>query len=142
MEVDAPTIENKGNIEPSNADQEQKNLIIERQELIGNYLDDPTKVFKDDYIVKSVIGTGVRSVVRECVLKVSGEHRAVKIFRRKNLSEQEEQNIKKEIETLINFDHPNLIKFYGAYKDDKRYYIVTELCAGGPLLDILTTGKS
>lgn len=41
----------------------------------------------------------------------------------------------------MNFDHPNIVKFYGAYKDAKRYYIITELCSGGPLLDVLTTGK-
>ena len=43
---------------------------------------------------------------------------------------------------MMNFDHPNLIKFFAAYKDSKRYYIITELCQGGPLLDKLTTGKN
>lgn len=41
----------------------------------------------------------------------------------------------------MKLDHPNLVKFYGAYKDEKRYYIVTELCGGGPLFDMLSSGK-
>ena len=88
-----------------------------------------------------MIGNGVQGVVRECVQKCSGEHRAVKIIKRNGLSELDEQSIHKEIETLMTFDHPNLIKLYGAYKDGKRYYLITELCKGGPLLDILSTGK-
>ena len=42
---------------------------------------------------------------------------------------------------MLSFDHPNLIKFFGAYKDAKKYYIISELCKGGPLLDVLTICK-
>lgn len=38
----------------------------------------------------------------------------------------------------MSFDHPNLVRFFAAYKDKKRFYIVTELCKGGPLFDIIT----
>lgn len=38
-------------------------------------------------------------------------------------------------------DHPHLIKFYGAYKDEKRIYIIMELCTGGPLLDVITKSE-
>ena len=41
----------------------------------------------------------------------------------------------------MTFDHPNLVKFYAAYKDKKRIYIVTELCSGGPLFDIIANGS-
>jgi len=34
-------------------------------------------------------------------------------------------------------DHPNIIKFYDAYRDEKKFYIVTELCAGGELFDVI-----
>jgi len=34
-------------------------------------------------------------------------------------------------------DHPNILKLYELYEDDKRYYLVEELCTGGELYDEL-----
>ena len=36
---------------------------------------------------------------------------------------------------LSKLDHPNILKLYEVYSDEKRYYIVTELCKGGELFD-------
>lgn len=47
----------------------------------------------------------------------------------------------KEIETIMTLDHPNVVKLHAAYKDSSKYYIVMELCQGGTLLDMLTSGK-
>lgn len=39
-------------------------------------------------------------------------------------------------------DHPNIIKMYEFFEDEKRYYLVTEICKGGELFDeILQRGK-
>ena len=39
-------------------------------------------------------------------------------------------------------DHPNIIKMYEFFEDEKRYYLVTEICKGGTLFDeILQRGK-
>ena len=43
--------------------------------------------------------------------------------------------LKREIEILRTVDHPNIIKFYGAYEDAKYFHIVMELCEGGELFD-------
>lgn len=32
-------------------------------------------------------------------------------------------------------DHPNIVKIFEAYQDNKRYFIVTELLTGGELFD-------
>jgi calcium-dependent protein kinase len=40
-----------------------------------------------------------------------------------------------EVEILKNLDHPNILKMYESYEDNKKYYIVTELCGGGELFD-------
>jgi calcium-dependent protein kinase len=32
-------------------------------------------------------------------------------------------------------DHPNIVQIYEVYKDDKRFYIVTEFCEGGEVFD-------
>jgi len=32
-------------------------------------------------------------------------------------------------------DHPNIIKFYETYRDQKHYHIVMEYCDGGELFE-------
>lgn len=44
--------------------------------------------FKDDYELKSVIGGGIVSQVRECIHRGSGNKRAVKIYRKAKLTEK------------------------------------------------------
>jgi len=51
------------------------------------------------------------------------------------MTPEEEQNFQDEILILSKLDHPNILKLYEVYSDDKRYYIVTELCKGGELFD-------
>ena len=38
-------------------------------------------------------------------------------------------------------DHPNIIKVYEFYQDDRFFYIVTELCTGGELFDQIIEKK-
>lgn len=42
-----------------------------------------------------------------------------------------------EINVLRNLDHPNIVKIYEYFEDEKRFYIVTELCSGGELFDFI-----
>lgn len=44
-----------------------------------------------------------------------------------------------EIQILRKLDHPNILKLYEVFTDDKRYYLVTELCKGGELFDEIIT---
>ena len=32
-------------------------------------------------------------------------------------------------------DHPNIIKLYGTYEDEKYFHLIMELCEGGELFD-------
>jgi calcium-dependent protein kinase len=36
---------------------------------------------------------------------------------------------------LKNLDHPNIVKLYELFEDEKNYYLVTEHCSGGELFD-------
>ena len=42
----------------------------------------------------------------------------------------------------MHVDHPNIVKMFEFLEDDKRIYIVTEICKGGELFDeILNRSK-
>ena len=62
----------------------------------------------------------------------------MKILRKEKLGSPDGFEIQRfihEIEMLKRLDHPNIIKLYEFYEDDKRYYLVMELCTGGELFD-------
>lgn len=41
--------------------------------------------------------------------------------------------LKNEINNIKELDHPNILKMFEFFEDEKRFYIVTELCSGGDL---------
>ena len=45
--------------------------------------------------------------------------------------------LKRELDILSALDHPNIIKLFEVYEDDKYVHIVTEQCKGGDLFDNL-----
>jgi len=50
--------------------------------------------------------------------------------------------LKNEIQILKDLDHPNIVKMFEFLEDEKRIYIVTEICKGGELFDeILNRSK-
>lgn len=40
-----------------------------------------------------------------------------------------------EINNLKDLDHPNILKMFELFEDEKRFYIITEICKGGELFD-------
>lgn len=52
-----------------------------------------------------------------------------------NMSEDDEKMLINEINILRDLDHPNIVKMYEFFQDEKRYYIITEICKGGELFD-------
>ena len=53
------------------------------------------------------------------------------------MDEHDKSVLLNEINILKRLDYPHIIKIYEFYEDDKRYYVVTELCKGGELYDKL-----
>ena len=39
---------------------------------------------------------------------------------------------------LRRLDHPNILKLYEVFEDDRKYYLITEYCKGGELFDEIT----
>ena len=101
-----------------------------------------TGKLRDNYRIGKVLGTGAFGEVRMCVHRESGAQRAVKVLRKSNMDDDEKRMLFNEINILKEIDHPNIIKMYEFYEDEKRYYMVTEICKGGELFDeILQRGK-
>lgn len=43
--------------------------------------------------------------------------------------------LNREIELLLQIDHPNVVKLYEVYEDAKFIHLVMEYCSGGNLLE-------
>ena len=73
------------------------------------------------------------------------EHRELKIDRAmkiiKKASLKNENSFLNEVQMLKSMDHPNILRYYEFYQDEFNYYIVTEYCAGGELLQFLVKNK-
>lgn len=46
--------------------------------------------------------------------------------------------IMEEIEILTKLDHPNIVKYYETYIDNKYIYLVMEYVGGGELFEMIT----
>jgi calcium-dependent protein kinase len=50
--------------------------------------------------------------------------------------------VENEINNIKELDHPNILKLYEFFEDEKRIYLVTDLCGGGELYqEISSKGK-
>ena len=91
--------------------------------------------FKEHYQIGQMLGQGAFGEVRKCLHRDTKATRAVKLIKKESMSSEEEQSFKHEISILKKLDHPNILKLYEVFEDDKRYYLVTEMCKGGELFD-------
>ena len=62
---------------------------------------------------------------------------AIKAIAKKRLDQDNEKAIRDEIKILNTLDHPNIIKYYEEYENDKYIYLVMEFCNGGDLFDMI-----
>lgn len=92
----------------------------------ADFIFEKTGKFRDIYQVGPPIGVGAFGEVRRCISKRTGLQRAVKIIRKDALDSRELKRFFEEIEIMKDLDHPNVIKLYEYYQDNKRIYLVTE----------------
>jgi len=91
---------------------------------------------EDKYEIIKEIGSGGFS---RCLLvknKNTGLQFACKELPKKNLSDYE--GLMREVNLMIQLDHPNIIKLYEVYENEKNIYLIMELCTGGELFDRIT----
>ena len=89
----------------------------------------------DTYKIGRKIAEGNYSSVRTLRHLETWEPRAVKVINKKGMPEPQAANLLNEIGILRQMDHPNIVKLYEYYQDEKKYYIITELCEGGELFE-------
>jgi calcium-dependent protein kinase len=96
------------------------------------------------YKFKEVLGGGNFGSVRVAYRKDDPlkQNFAVKSISKKNLSDQDLNDMIKEVEIISNLHHPIIIKFYETYQDKYYFHIVMELCTGKDLFSkIVQDGK-
>ena len=53
-----------------------------------------------------------------------------------NVNEENEEEVRNEIEVLKNIDHPNIMKIFEFFENDKSIFLVNEFCGGGDVAGI------
>jgi calcium-dependent protein kinase len=109
-------------------------FAIESQMLIGENKHSLANTYK--FLEK--LGEGSFAKVFKVMHLLTKELRAIKIIKKDYLKYQDdEKETLKEIEILSMLDHPNIIKVYEYFTDQKFYYLVVELGQGGELYEQL-----
>ena len=91
----------------------------------------------DLYEIKGTLGKGKFGKVKLGVHKQSGKQVAIKIINKNFLEGVDLEQIKSEIDILKIAKHPNIIKLYDVYENDKYIYIIMEYCLGGDLFSYI-----
>ena len=107
------------------------------EENINEAIVHPSKL-KREYIVGRQIGTlPPFGELRIGQHKKSGAQRAIRVYKKTDLDHESKIIIENEVYLIQKMNHPNILKIHGYFKDEKRMYIVTDLCKGGELFDEL-----
>jgi len=79
------------------------------------------------------IGQGAYGVVYKAIEIDTGELRAVKEFEKKKIKNY--TRFINEVTALRTLDHPNVIKLFELFEEEKKLFLVQEYCSGGELFD-------
>mmetsp|Transcript_106487 Transcript_106487/g.168146 ORF Transcript_106487/g.168146 Transcript_106487/m.168146 type:complete len:504 (+) Transcript_106487:64-1575(+) len=99
----------------------------------GFIIDNPGKITDFYDIDKKKLGEGSYGSVSKCTNKSTGVSRAVKSISKAQMKNLE--RFKAEIAIMKIMDHPNIIKLYESFEDNRCIYLVMELSTGGELFD-------
>ena len=91
----------------------------------------------DFYEVKETLGKGKFGLVKSAVHKKTGKRVAVKVMSKKEMSIQDVELQRREIEILKMCQHPNIIRLLDIFENQDYIYIVMEALSGGDLFTYL-----
>ena len=75
---------------------------------------------------KKIRSVGELYEIRQCRDINTNESRAVKIFRKVELSENAIATLNREVALLKQLDHPNIMKVHHVLEDEDRIYLITD----------------
>lgn len=133
----------KSNKNPSNKVQHgpivKRSIIITPEIFIGKRNGN----IKEKYSLGNKLGSGAFGFVRIGMHKASGQKRAIKTIQKEFITKDMKEHTKffNEVEILSKTDHPNIVRLYEFYEDDKFYHIVTEYITGGELFDFIIKSR-
>lgn len=97
----------------------------------------------DIYVIKDTLGAGFFGTVKLAHLKDNpNQVFAVKSIDKLKFSDDNIQTLDNEIKTLSSVDHPNIVRYYETYNDERYFHIVTEYLSGGDLLEGMSRKKN
>ena len=80
----------------------------------------------DFYDVKETIGKGKSGIVKTAYHKKTGKRVAVKVMAKKEMTQQDIELQRREVEILKMCQHPNIIRLLDLFENEDYIYIVME----------------
>jgi len=87
---------------------------------------------KNHYEILKKLGEGSYGKTYKAKNRESGDIRAMKQMEKSKIPDL--NVFKNEINIMSILDHPNIIKLYEVFEDEKYFYLIIEFCEGGELL--------
>lgn len=87
----------------------------------------------DKYVFAKKVGQGAYGSVFIAKSKKLDQQMAIKIISKSKIH-QNQESLLSELMILRTLDHPNIVKLFEVYDNKSHYYVVTEVCRGGDLL--------
>ena len=110
-----------------------RNMKVKANRIFQHQKTNPWSIYKE----LEELGNGSFGVVKKVCLKNNPDTiRALKIIPKSRLIEGvDNEKLLDEIVILKNLDHPNIMKLYEFFEDKNNYYMVSEFCDQGDLLE-------
>lgn len=91
------------------------------------------------YTIGSELGHGSFAYVYKCFNTKNRRTYAMKILPKKNLvSDKDTQRFQREINATTFLRHENIVALHDFFWDDKNFYLVQDICAGGDLFSYIS----
>ena len=142
----------EGNDKPNNNERKEKYFIKDSdtsapQTIMDikidtkNFIKRSYSNFYDIYEKKQLLGEGAFGSVYKIIRKHSGTHEIIRALKEiskdaLNNDSASQEELKNEIEVLKTLDHPNIMKIYEFFEDEKYIYIIFEFCGGGDIAEM------
>ena len=103
-------------------------VITDVTNFVADYVPQNSNKITQDYKVSlEVVGRGAFGEIRRALHIPTQEMRIVKIIYKNDSDSNHTKSVFQEIHTLKQLDHPNIIKIYEYFSDEKYIFIITEL---------------